>query len=83
MIGNSRKKPIAAVIISLLLLLLLLYDSGKVNASTSGDTCEEAAKQGVCVGEGAKCTIKKGLFIRFECGKDPDGQSIILTEDQN
>jgi hypothetical protein len=50
----------------------------KDDASASMGVCGDAAESGVCVGDGAKCVIKKGIF-RKSCGKDPNGGSIILN----
>jgi len=53
--------------------MAMIYNQDKAEASAG--VCETAESYGLCVGDGAKCTIKKGVFT-FRCGKDPNGSVI-------
>ena len=55
--------------------LFLIPKENQLQASIG--ICGDAAEMGVCVGDGAKCNIKKGI-LTFRCGKDPKGPSIEL-----
>lgn len=56
---------------------LVMSTGNSNNAFASMGPCGDAEEIGVCLGDGAKCNIKKG-FLTFRCGKDPNGPSIIL-----
>lgn len=71
-----KKKTFYLIFIVILAITFNVLEKESVNASMG--ICEDAEESGACIGDGAKCIIKKGMFIRKSCGKDPKGESIIL-----
>jgi hypothetical protein len=71
----SIKRLSYVVMVIFFAIAIVLETQTPVNASSG--VCDTASDAGVCVGEGAKCNIKKG-WLTFRCGKDPGGDSIII-----
>lgn len=74
---KNKIRNITAFLVFVSALVAFFVLKSPDTASASSGVCEDAAELGVCVGSGAKCNIKKGWFT-FECGKDPNGESIII-----
>ncbi len=67
-------KTVAYVALVLTIIFMaMVYNQDEAEASAG--VCETAESYGLCVGDGAKCTIKKG-FLTFKCGKDPNGSAL-------
>lgn len=73
---NYSNKGLRYIALIILFAMSIVLDS-RLSVSASSGVCNTAADAGVCVGEGAKCNIKKG-WLTFRCGKDPGGDSIII-----
>ena len=76
---NMKKflcRNLAYLVVTAIFVFALLIENSSEAVASSG-VCDTAADHGVCVGSGAKCNIKKG-FLTFRCGKDPNGDSIII-----
>lgn len=72
-----KRNLVYLILTSVFVFALLIGSNRNVNANSGA--CDTAADSGVCVGSGAKCNIKI-KFLTFECGKDSDGDSIIIEQ---
>lgn len=75
---KSYHKNILYLFVFLIFAFVFFIETSNKAVASSGP-CGDAAEMGVCIGNGAKCDIKKGWFT-FSCGKDPNGDSIIIQE---
>ena len=73
---KSRRMKIIMIINAIVIAFALAV--GPYKAGSAAGICGDAEAKGVCVGSGAKCTLKKGIFS-IECGKDPEGPAIEIV----